>query len=184
MRRVQPDFLVVGSYKWLLGPYSLGFLYAAPKYHGGRPLEYNWISRKDSEDFAGLVRYRDEYQPGAARYDVGERSNFALLPMAIEALRQVGQWGVPQIESTLRVMTRQIGERAAELGLMVAPAPQRSAHLLGLTFPDGVPDSLVQMLASAQVYVSVRGSSIRIAPHLHNNADDVERLFEVLQKAV
>ncbi|MEL7448152.1 MAG: aminotransferase class V-fold PLP-dependent enzyme [Pseudomonadota bacterium] len=184
VKDVQPDFVAGAMYKWLLGPYSVGYLYASPSQQNGQPLEFNWISRKGSEDFAGLVRYRDDYQPGAARYDVGERSNFALLPMAIEALRQVGQWGVSQIEATLRIMTQQIGERATELGLSVAPAPQRCAHLLGLTFPDGVPDALVKMLTDAQVYVSVRGSSIRIAPHLHNNADDVERLFEVLKKAV
>ena len=44
------------------------------------------------------------------------------MPMAIEALRQIEQWGVAEIEATLRIMMRQIGERATELGLSVAPA--------------------------------------------------------------
>jgi len=60
----------------------LGFLYVAPRHQQGRPLEHNWIVRAGSENFAGLVNYRDEMQPGARRFDVGERSNFALMPMA------------------------------------------------------------------------------------------------------
>ena len=35
VKRVRPNFLVCASYKWLLGPYSLGFLYVDPKHHGG-----------------------------------------------------------------------------------------------------------------------------------------------------
>ncbi|HKB49188.1 MAG TPA: aminotransferase class V-fold PLP-dependent enzyme, partial [Ktedonobacterales bacterium] len=53
---VRPDFLVAATYKWLLGPYSMGFLYAAPEWRDGRPLEFNWIAREGSEDFAGLVK--------------------------------------------------------------------------------------------------------------------------------
>ena len=41
-------------------------------------------------------------------------------------------------------------------------------------------DGLVDRLATARVSVSVRGNSIRIAPHLHTTDGDVERLFEVL----
>ena len=83
---VQPDFLVVVTYKWLLGPYSLGFLYVAPQWRMGRSLESNWITHENSEDFAGLVNYRDGFQPGARRYDMGQHSNFALMPAAIASL--------------------------------------------------------------------------------------------------
>jgi selenocysteine lyase/cysteine desulfurase len=90
---VQPDFLVTAGYKWLLGPYSLGYLYVAPHRRDGVPLEHNWITRAGSEDFAALVDYRDEPAPGARRYDVGERSNFVLVPMALAALEQILAWG-------------------------------------------------------------------------------------------
>ena len=101
MAEVQPDFLVTASYKWLFGPYSLGFLYVHPRYQDGKPLEHGWIARKNSEDFAGLVNYQDEFQPGARRFDVGERSNFALMPMVLAALQQILAWQVPEITATL-----------------------------------------------------------------------------------
>ncbi|MGB3634004.1 MAG: aminotransferase class V-fold PLP-dependent enzyme, partial [Rubrobacteraceae bacterium] len=95
--RVRPDFLISAGYKWLLGPYSLGFMYVYEAYREGNPIEQNWIVREGSQDFARLVDYRDGYAPGARRYDVGERSNFNLLPMANAALQQVLDWGVENI---------------------------------------------------------------------------------------
>ena len=108
---IRPDFLVVATYKWLLGPYSAGYLYVAPERHDGMPIEHNWADRTRSENFTGLVDYRDAFAPGARRYDVGERGNFHLLPMANAALRQVHEWGVENIQETIRARTRRIAER-------------------------------------------------------------------------
>ena len=177
---VQPDFLVAASYKWLLGPYSLGFIYVNPIYQDGTPLEHNWIHRKNSEDFAGLVNYRDDFQAGARRFDVGERSNFALMPMANTALKQILAWQVPEIAATLSALTEEIAQRATALGLNVAPAQLRAGHLLGIRFPEGVPDGLIDRLAQNKIFVSVRGNSIRISPHLYNTEEDIDKLFSVL----
>ena len=182
--QVRPDFMVAATYKWLLGPYSMGFLYVAPDHHDGRPLEQNWIARAGSEDFRGLVSYTDTIQPGARRYDVGERANFALLPAVIAALEQIHDWGVPAIQRTLKETTATIATRAADLGLRTAAAEHRAGHFLGLGFPDGLPADLPDRLADANVHVSARGDSLRVTPHLYNNDNDIDRLFEVLATAV
>src|SRR5690606_18359915 len=66
---IQPDFLVTVGYKWLLGPYALGYLYVAERWQSqGVPLEESWLHREGSESFAGLVDYTDDYKPGAARF--------------------------------------------------------------------------------------------------------------------
>ncbi len=182
VRRVQPDFLVAGGYKWLLGPYSLGFLYVAPKYHGGRPLEYNWITRAGSEDFARLVDYRDDFQPGARRFDMGERSNFALMPQAMAALRQILDWGVENIAATLSERNAAIAARAAALGLDSVSPELRAGHFLGLRFGGGVPDGLGQRLEAESIHVSVRGAAMRVTPHLYNTDADIDRFFAVLER--
>lgn len=178
---IRPDFMIAGCYKWMMGPYSLGFLYAAPEYQDGRPLEQNWISRAGSENFARLIDYRDDYQPGARRFDVGERSNFALMPQSIAALEMLLDWTVPAIAETLAAKTVTIAERARSIGLDPMAASRRAGHFLGIRFPDGVPDGLPERLADKQVYVSLRGSSLRVTPHLYNNESDVDRLFSVLR---
>ena len=182
VKRIDPDFLAVGTYKWLLGPYSTGFLYVAPRWQGARPIEQNWIARKDSQNFVDLVNYRSEFEPGARRFDVGERSNFALNPVVRASLELLLSWGVPRILATLKARNDSIAERAKkELGLDSVPAPRRAHHFLGLRFSGAVPDDLTIRLAAANVYVSVRGHSMRVTPHLWNTDDDIEKLFVELK---
>lgn len=181
---VQPDFAVAATYKWLLGPYSLGFLYAAPRRQAGRPIEENWITRAGSEDFARLVDYQDAYEPGARRYDMGERSNFHLMPIAAAALRQILDWGVGRIAATLAARSRDIVARAAGLGFTTPPEEFRAPHFLGLRHAGGIPSTLLPALRERGVHVSVRGDSIRVTPHVYNDDEDVERLFEGLEAAL
>jgi selenocysteine lyase/cysteine desulfurase len=179
---VQPDYLVSAAYKWLLGPYSLGFLYVSEAYREAVPIEHNWISREGSENFARLVEYTDAYAPGARRYDVGERSNFVLLPMAIEALRQILAWGVENIAASLRVLTDCIEEEAEKLGVEAVPKSVRAGHMIGLGLGPEAPEDLAVRLAEENVFVSVRGHNLRVSPHLYNTERDVGRLFDSLNR--
>ena len=179
--RVQPAFAASACYKWLMGPYTLGFLYVHPDYQDGEPLEHGWSPRAGSEDFARLVDYRDEFAPGARRFDMGEVSNFHLMPMAITALEQILAWGVGNIADTLSARIAAIAERARAFGLGSQSAERRAGHFLGLRFAAGIPSGLLDALAREKVYVSVRGSSMRVTPHLYNTDADVDRLFSALE---
>ena len=181
---VQPDFLVTGSYKWLLGPYSQGFLWVAPRWRQGKPLEQNWIARANSRDFAAVANYTDRFAPGARRFDVGEVSNFGLLPATLAALEQCLEWGVETIHKTLSQHTQVIAEKAEHLGLGVAPPENRSGHLIGLRLGGRDPRALATDLARARVFVSVRGDSVRVSPHVYNDSKDIERFIDVLARAL
>ncbi|QIN80671.1 aminotransferase class V-fold PLP-dependent enzyme [Rubrobacter marinus] len=179
---VKPDFLVTAAYKWMLGPYSLGFMHVGEGYREGVPLEQTWLGREGSEDFASLVEYRDAYAPGARRYDVGERSNFVRLPMAMEAMRRILEWGVANVAEGLTRLTGLIEEEAVRRGMRAIPAERRVGHMIGLGLDPGAPGDLAARLAAEGVYVSVRGRSLRVSPHLYNTERDVERLFDVLAR--
>lgn len=179
---VQPDFAVAAAYKWLLGPYSTGFLYVAPRWRDGAPLEETWLGRAGAQDFARLVDYRDAYQPGARRFDMGERANFALIPAAIAALEQLLAWTPEAIARTLAAKTAAIADRARALGLSSAPEPFRGPHYLSLALPDGAPADLPARLAAEGVHVSQRGRSLRVTPHLYNDDADADRLIGALAR--
>jgi selenocysteine lyase/cysteine desulfurase len=181
---VKPDFLVASAYKWLLGPYGVGFLYVGEEYREGVPIEHNWINRRGSEDFSLLVDYQDAFQPGARRYDVGERSNFVLLPMANEALRQILTWGVENVSETIGELTALIEEEANKRGIEAIPAKKRARHMVGLKLGSAIRKDLAARLTREKIFVSVRGESVRISPHLYSTAEDVDRLFAALVKAV
>ena len=115
---------------------------------------------------------------------MGEAPNFALLPMVETALTRILDWGVPAIQSTLAARTAAIAARAARLGFASGDPARRAGHFLGLAFPGPVPAGLPDRLAAAQVHVSLRGTSLRVTPHLWNDDEDVDRLIEALSAAV
>jgi selenocysteine lyase/cysteine desulfurase len=185
IEKVQPDFLVATGYKWLLCPYSICFMYVAPKWQEtGKPIEYSWINRRGSESFSRLIDYTDEYEPGARRFDMGEFSNFVSVPMAIAALRQINEWQVEKIQQTLSVLTNSISEKAVKLGCSVSPLTDRVGHFIGIRPPNGASDEFGERLAKEKIYVSIRGDALRIAPYLYNDEKDIEKLFAVLQRLV
>jgi selenocysteine lyase/cysteine desulfurase len=177
---VQPDVLISVGYKWLLGPYALGYCWIAPQHRGGLPLEQTWLGRAGSEDFTRLVGYTDQYRPGARRFDVGEASNFVLVPMALAALDQVLAWGVEAIAATIAPLAGRIAADAEALGVAVAPAHLRAGHMLGLRLPAGAGPAVAEALAAERVHVSLRGDSLRISPNVYNTAEDLDRLRDVL----
>jgi selenocysteine lyase/cysteine desulfurase len=180
VEELKPDFLVTVGYKWLLGPFSVGYLHVADEHRQGEPLEENWIARAGSSDFARLVDYRDAYQPGARRFDVGQRTKFELMPMAIAALEQIVEWQVSRIAATLLARTSDIARRAADVGLPSVPPDQRGPHLLGVGLPDAVRARVLPALAAKNCFAAVRGTSLRISPHLHTTDEDVGRLFSAV----
>ena len=179
---LRPDFLVAVGYKWLLGPFGLGYLYVRPDHQDGRPLEENWIVREGAEDFAALVDYPESYQPGARRFDVGQRTAFELTPMAIAALEQLSAWTVPAIAVTLRAKTTRITAAARELGLQINEP--HGPHMLGIGAPDALRSRLKRTLDDAGVHVGQRGAVLRVSPHLHVSDDDVSRLIGALESGV
>ena len=179
---IRPDFLATVGYKWLFGPYGLGYLYVAPRWRDtGIPLEQSWLTRAGAEDFTRLSNYTDSYRRGARRFDMGEFPQFGLTPMAIAALEQVLAWGVDRIQKTVARLASQAEHGAIELGATAVADKDRVGHIVGIRPQTGVRKELIAALTAANVYVSVRGSSIRVAPHVYNEDADVSRLLAVLR---
>jgi selenocysteine lyase/cysteine desulfurase len=181
---LQPDALLCAGYKWLLGPYSLGFTVLGERLRDAEPLEHNWIARQDSENFAALVNYRDEFQPGARRFDVGERSNFALIPMLAEGLRQLLEWGPASIEDYCARLKAPLAKRLENSLYRMSDPSEQAAHLFGVPVPDAALLPRIQAeLNRRNVHVSLRGSAIRLSPNVYNDAPDMETLAEALLAA-
>ncbi len=182
---IQPDALVCAGYKWLLGPYSLALGWFGPRYDGGEPLEEGWIAREGSEDFRAIVDYRDDYRPGAIRYDVGERSNFILLPMMIAALEQILEWDPARIQRYCSALMGRVVAEARDLGFHVEAEAWRGGHLIGFRSPPGLDLGVLHTsLLRENVSASLRGSALRVSPNVYNDDADANALLDVLRASV
>ena len=183
---IRPDFLVAAGYKWLLCPYSVSFLYVAPHRQDGEPLEIDWSDRAGSENghiwHDGVMQYRTGFRPGARKFDVGERANFALLPMAEAALTQLDAWGTAAIYDYIGRLTAEIAA-SLDPALWRAPPPaERAGHLVGFTASRPLRADLPHRLLGEDIHVSFRGAAIRVSPHVWAEPAEISRLVQVLNR--
>ncbi|MCC7276227.1 MAG: aminotransferase class V-fold PLP-dependent enzyme [Alphaproteobacteria bacterium] len=178
VRRLQPDFMVFPTYKWLLGSYSFAFLYAAPHRQEGQPIEQTGQARAEAP---GSID--PPYLAGARRYDMGERDGFTALPMAIEALRLNAEWTPEGIRERCRHLTDLLAERAEALGLATVERRFRAPHVLGLRVPGGA-TRVFDALTAADVHTNLRQGVLRVAPHVYSDEADVERFAAALARAM
>ena len=182
VKQIQPDALVCGGYKWLMGPYSIGLAYYGPYFDNGKPVEENWINRRNSENFTQLVNYQEDYQSGSLRYEVGEHSNFILVPMMQEALEQINRWKHVNIQSYCEKISQPAIKKLRAAGFWIEEENQRGHHLFGVRFPKGVSlDVVREKIRKKKISVSFRGDSMRVACHVFNDAEDFERLMRALE---
>lgn len=178
---IQPDALIVATYKYLLGPYGSALAYYGPYFDDKIPIEHSWMNRTDSDQFHRLSDYSPTFRPKAYRYNVGECANFITLPMLADCLRQLLDWQVASIEGYCRSIFDGFSQKLQERGFDIAQQRDHGAHLFGVGLPEGWSiESKVQELLQENIYISRRGSYLRIAPHIYNDPTDVAKLTSAL----
>jgi selenocysteine lyase/cysteine desulfurase len=180
--KLDPDFLVFPTYKWLLGPYGRAFLYVAKRRQDGVPLEQTSYGRRAITSERETY-YRDvEFVAGARRFDMGERDHFISLEMASIGMELIAQWGCDAVAARLAALTARLADALRDCGVAIPDAAVRAPHILSLRFAGGMPDGLVERLAAEQVYVAPRVGRLRISPHVYNDEDDVDRFVAAFRR--
>jgi selenocysteine lyase/cysteine desulfurase len=185
VRAVQPDALVVHAYKSMLSNYGLGFAVLGDRFRHARPIEEGWLMRHGSENFSRLVDYQDRYASGARRFDTSVRANPSMIAMLEAACSLLLAWQPQRIRDYLLAIERDAVGRMREFGFEIADEHERCANLFGVKLPPGLrPDTCREELLRHNIHVSVRGSALRISPHVYNDEPDLIRLADVLSRLV
>jgi selenocysteine lyase/cysteine desulfurase len=184
VRRLDPDFLVFPTYKWVLGPYGRAFLYVARWWQDGVPLEQAGSHRRGMNSERAPYMRDLTYVPNARRYDMGERDHYISLEMASIGMELIAKWGQAAIIERLRMLTDRLADGLRNSGVLVSAARVRAPHVLSLQFPGGLPDDLTARLEAENVFISPRLGRIRISPHVYNDEADVDRFLDVFRQAV
>jgi len=142
----------------------------------GKPIEESWINRLGSENFAGLVNYESKYLPGSLRYDVGEHSNFILVPMQLAAIEQLNEWTPTAIQNYCKSLVADTISKLTANGFIIEEEDYRGAHLFGVRVGNKNMDVIKKKLEEDKIHVSYRGNAIRISPNVYNTKEDMERL--------
>jgi selenocysteine lyase/cysteine desulfurase len=183
---VPVDALVSVGFKWLCGPYGTGFCWLRPPLV--QSLEYNqayWLSALTAADLAredDLARLPEG--PKTARtYDVfGTANFFNFKPWAASVEYLLGQ-GVERVAAhDQRLVTRLIdGLERRKYDLLSPAAGLERSTLVFLSHKDpGRNAAVYEQLGDRGIGVAFRRGRVRLAPHLYNTDDDIDRALAAL----
>jgi selenocysteine lyase/cysteine desulfurase len=182
VRRLDPDFVIFPTYKWLLGPYGRAFLYVARRHQGGIPLEQTAFGRRDVRAENDVYFTDVSYLPDARRFDMGERDHFISMEMASIGMEMMAEWGASAVVQRLLMLTERIAEGLRGFSVSVPEPHLRAPHILSLGFRNGMPAGLIEGLATEGIYVAPRLGRMRISPHVFNDEADADRFVAALAK--
>jgi selenocysteine lyase/cysteine desulfurase len=182
VRRIDPDFVIFPTYKWLLGPYGRAFLYVAKRHQGGTPLEQTAFGRRNVRAENAVYFADTGYVGDARRFDMGERDHFISMEMASIGMEMMAEWGTAQVTERLLMLTERIAEGLRGFRVSVPGSAVRAPHILSLGCRDGMPTGLVEGLASEGIYIAPRLGRLRISPHVYNDEEDADRLVAALAR--
>ena len=183
VKELHIDGLICAGYKWLFGPYSMALGYFSDKFKNGIPIEESWMNRSNAADFSNLTDYDIKYKSMAGRYNVGQTTNFILSPIMLTGLKQINKWGVRNIENYCNQLAQSLLKKLNPLNFSFETKKYFNPHLFSLGLPKEInPLKLKNRLDNENIYVSLRGTYIRVSINVFNNEEDIEKLVSVIKK--
>jgi cysteine desulfurase / selenocysteine lyase len=180
-------FISVG-FKWLCGPYGTGFIWLDPEFRRElRPTKAYWLAMQTAEDLGTeVVEAELRGGLGARAYDVfGTANFFNFVPFAAAAefLTALGVESIRDHDQAL--VSRFIDGLDRGRYLITSPkdhGPRRSTLVFFSHKEKERNRGIYEALVRAGIHVAFRGGSIRLAPHLYNGSDDIDRALRALHE--
>lgn len=177
VKRMNLDFYVTGTLKYLLGPPGLAFLYIRkeliPRLD---PTVTGWFAQ--ANPFAYDPQHF-ELSPTARRFESGSPS-VPNVYAAVPGFQLLQKIGMDKIAAHVKGLAQSLVESARNLGIVVKTPADTVGPLIVLQSKDST--RLVKELATVGIVASNRYDGLRIAFHVYNTMDDVSAVIEVLQQ--
>jgi len=179
VRSLGADVVTGGTVKYLLGTAGLGFMWVRRDVcEALLPTQTGWFA--DEDIFAMSI---DDYSPhgSARRFDSGTPPVPALYA-GVAGLSLVQEAGVPAVEAHVRGLVDHLLDGLEELDTKVATPRDPGARGPLVCVHSTDVDALVAALAAERIVVSSREDKLRVAVHLYNVDEDVDRLLGALTR--
>jgi selenocysteine lyase/cysteine desulfurase len=172
------DFLVASSYKWLLTTHGLGVVYISPA-----------TRQKLQEATAGWYSVEQVFHPERFSTYTAKKSagalqagmpNFPALYALNASARFLLDWGIENIDNTLKPLVARLREGLAGQGrtLLTPPGAEYASGIVAFAAEE--PEALMARLAENSVIVWGGDGRVRMSVHVYNDESDIDRCLAAL----
>src|SRR5262249_4326799 len=180
------DAVLGVGFKWLCGPYGTGFLWTRPDLlRSLNPTQAYWLAQMTAADLGREdADVRLPEGPATARtFDVFGTANFFNFKPWAAAVEYLLGVGIERAAAHDQDLVQRIhdGIDATAIHLLSPREVSRRSTLVFLSHKDRARNqALYARLRERGIEVAYRRGALRLAPHLYNTPDDVDRALAVL----
>lgn len=180
------DFCACSTYKWLMGDFGVGFLYARKDSLARirrTIFGYRQISDFDFHVFPydppGNNVFDFAASPGTAgRFEVGTLGNAAVAGLGV-SMRTLTDIGVERIQAWRQPFLQRLQQEMPRLGFAPMTRLDSTAPLISFAYQDAA-KKLRARLDQANINIQLYQHRVRISPSFYNDMGDIDRLLAAL----
>ncbi len=172
------DFVSTGGYKWLLGPYNIGFLYSKPEHL--ELLDTVLVGWFSSKEFYNMSHNPFNPWDDARRFQQSPMANINAFNASVEVILE---WDVNKTYDHVIGLNDYLIKKISDTDLTLSSSlvtGTRSGIIKLNTHVDAL--KLVNYLKKKKTIIAFRDGGIRISPHRHNTKDDIDILIDHILK--
>lgn len=179
------DFCSCSSFKWLMGDFGIGFLYAREElidrisrpqygYHSAKRIDTHFLPYDSPADSPITWELGAD---ASAHFEAGSNAFAPMAALSI-SLPYIRQIGVDRIEAHRQPMLERLRKEMPRLGFESATPRGTKSALITFTVKDRQP--VLERLMKANINVRLGAHFLRVSPSVYNDLQDIDRLLEVL----
>ena len=183
------DFAACASYKWLMGDFGLGFIYARKdvqsrlkrteySYYGISKFEPHVYPFDPPGDTVADYAYADSAE-GLFAHGTYSHTVVALLGHSLVYIQGLG---VPAIQAHAQTLTDHLKKELPRLGYTLMTPKESRAPIVACAL-ENARDKLGKKLDQAKVKVTLSRNRFRLTPSVFNDEKDIERFLSVVGRA-
>lgn len=180
------DFAACSSYKWLMGDFGVGFVYASKRAQKHlTQSNFGYFGLNTPRDGVGAEEARNNFgfpKSASGHFAIGTRS-FTGVAILENSLEYILELGVKNIHTHSRSMTGLLKEELPKLGIELwTPLDSHGPMVVGKL--ENAATILRPKLEIAKIQISVYSDRFRISPSVFNDHNDIDKLLNVIRSSV
>ena len=180
------DFAACSSFKWLMGDFGLGFLYASENAME-RIHRSQWGYHSTSAMTGHFPPFDPEADKGSVSWTVSNNASGmfevgsiggSVQASVTSSLEYILSLGVENIQAHRQPLLKKMREEIPRLGHTLVTPPESTSPIITFGTKDGA--AVQKKLSAANVNARVSTYWFRLSPSVYNDLHDIDRLLEAL----